>query len=183
MKKIFCKIILSIMRWKILLPTKYPDKCVIIMAPHTSNWDFVVGRCCAYAIGLSPKYMAKSELFIPILRFFIKLNGGIPIDRSKKGNIVDQMVNLFNVSEKLALAIAPEGTRKRVNKWKSGFYHIAMRSNVPIVLMKIDYSLKEVGFITSIKASGDYKSDLKIIQNYYKDISPKYKEKFNSDFK
>ena len=171
------------MRWKIILPTKYPDKCVIIMAPHTSNWDFVVGRCCAYAIGLSPKYMAKSELFIPILRFFIKLNGGIPVDRSKKGNIVDQMVSLFNVSEKLALAIAPEGTRKRVNKWKSGFYHIAMRSNVPIVLMKIDYKKKEIGVCGKIMPSGDYNSDIEYIEKKYHNVNAKYPNNFNKKFK
>jgi len=152
---------------------------LVLSAPHTSNWDFLFGRCYAYIIGIRPKYMIKSELFLPVLATFIKWNGGIPVYRNSKNNVVEQLVALFNDSSQLILGITPEGTRTRVDKWKTGFHHIALKSNVPILLLKIDYVKKEIGVMCEFFASGDFESDMLFIQEKYQNINGKIPEYFN----
>jgi len=179
-KKIICKFILWICGWSIIGEIKWPKKCIVIAAPHTSNWDFVIGRCFSYVLDISPKYLVKSEIFLPIISFFIKLNGGIPVYRNSKNDLVNQVVELFNQNENLILAIAPEGTRSFTNRWKTGFYYISLESKVPLLLVKIDYKLKQVGLITEFNPTGDFDKDMLFIQEKYQGISARIPENYNS---
>ena len=99
------------MGWQAIGTFDYPKKCVIIAAPHTSNWDFLIGRCYGYISGINPKYLIKSSFFVPVLGALFKWNGGIPVYRNSRNNLVDQIVERFHSSETFRLGIAPEGTR------------------------------------------------------------------------
>jgi len=174
-----CIFLLKLFGWNYVLSIEIPEKSVICVAPHTSNWDYVVGILFYKSvIGGTPHVLMKKELFIfPFNRLF-KSMGGIPIDRNKKTSVSDQMVELFPSENRFHLAIAPEGTRKRNTQWKTGFYYIAMDAGVPITLASIDYSKKEVGVKKIFYPTGDVKSDIEEIKNYYKDVQAKYPEKF-----
>jgi len=179
MKRLLSKLIFKLNGWKIIGIKNFPKKCLVLSAPHTSNWDFMLGRCYAYILDLTPKYMIKSELFLPILATFIKLNGGIPVYRNSKNNVVDQAVEMFKNSIQLNLGIAPEGTRAMVGKWKTGFYHIAVKANVPILLLKMDYENKEIGIMCEFNASGNFEADMLFIQEKYKNIKGKTPANYN----
>ena len=112
MFRLISLLIFKINGWKVDDTISYPKKCIIIAAPHTSNWDFLIGRCYGYIQKIYPKYLIKSELFVPIIGTILRLNGGIPVYRKKKNNVVDQVVDKFEKSEIFRLGIAPEGTRK-----------------------------------------------------------------------
>ena len=179
MLRLLSLLIFKLNGWKIIDSIKYPSKCLVISAPHTSNWDFLIGRCYGYIQQIKPKYLIKSELFYPILGHIIRLNGGIPVYRNKKNNIVNQIVALFNESDNLILGIAPEGTRKPVSKWKTGFYHIALRSKVPIILCKLDFKNKEIGLFDQLNPSGNFENDMKYIENAFSNISGKIPGNYN----
>lgn len=180
MKKLLSKLAFRLFGWDIVGSHTYPVKCLVIAAPHTSNWDFFIGRCYAYIIGVNPKYLVKSELFLPILGTLIKWNGAIPVYRKSRNNVVEQVVSMFNQSNQLYLGISPEGTRSRVKKWKTGFYHIASKANVPVLLMGIDYKKKEVGVITEFFTTGNFEKDMLFIQQKYKNLSAKIPENYNT---
>ncbi len=183
MKKKIAEFLFRIIGWKIVGQNQFVAKCIIVAVPHTSNWDFFYGRIYAYIVGLKPKYLAKSELFLPIIKNIIYWNGGIPVFRNKKNDLVKLLVNKFKKNSHFQLAIAPEGTRSYVKKWKTGFYNIALSANVPIVLMKIDYKKKEIGVCGNIMPSGDYNSDIEYIQKKYHNVNAKYPNNFNKKFK
>mgnify|MGYP006450293593 FL=1 len=109
MKRLFAKLLFWFMGWKVVGQTNWPDKCLVIAAPHTSNWDFLIGRCFAYIIGIIPKYLIKSEFFLPILGTLFRWNGGIPVYRNVKNDVVNQITELYNSKEKFVLGISPEG--------------------------------------------------------------------------
>jgi len=179
MKRLLSKLVFKLNGWKVVGIETYPDKCVVIFAPHTSNWDFFIGRCYAYIISIQPKYLIKGELFLPVLSALLKWNGGIPVYREETKNLVDQISTMFNENSELNLGIAPEGTRTWVKKWKTGFYHIALKSNVSILLLKMDYDRKEVGIICEFMPSGDFEKDMLLIQDKYKDVKAKIPEYYN----
>lgn len=122
----------------------FPDlpKAVVIVAPHTSNWDFFVGLAAKFALGLESRWVGKHSLFVgpvaPLLRHW----GGIPVDRRAPQDIVQRVVGDFAASERMLFTLAPEGTRKRVAEWKSGYWHIASRAGVPIVPVAFDFALR-----------------------------------------
>jgi 1-acyl-sn-glycerol-3-phosphate acyltransferase len=121
--------------------------------------------------------MKKEWFFFP-LKYLLKSYGGIPVNRSKKTSVSDQMVGYFKNRKSFQLAVTPEGTRKRTNKWKSGFYYIAEKAEVPIALAHIDYAKKEVGIETIIYPTGDKNSDIDKIKQYYKDVTARHPHKF-----
>ena len=178
--RILSKIIFWLMGWQAIGTFDYPKKCVIIAAPHTSNWDFLIGRCYGYISGISPKYLIKSSFFVPVLGALFKWNGGIPVYRNSRNNLVDQIVERFHSSETFRLGIAPEGTRSRVVKWKTGFYHIACKANVSILLLAIDFKNKKIGVIDTLIPTGDIDKDMLFIQEKYKNVEGKIPEKYNS---
>ena len=156
-------------------------KCVVIAAPHTSNWDFVYSLGAAYLMGVQLKYLAKKELFQPPLGWLMRATGGIPVERSRNTKLVDVMIDLFHSSDQLRLMIPAEGTRKRVKKWKTGFYHVALGANVPVYLAYLDYAKKEAGFGIPVMMTGDREKDAAVIKNFYADKTAKYPELFNLD--
>ena len=180
MKKAIAKFILWLQGWRVVgdIPSDIP-KYVILVAPHTSNWDFVIGRAFGYTLGIEAKYLGKSQLFKPPYGWFFRWMGGIPVDRTQHNSLVDFTIDLFNRSEQLIVGLAPEGTRKKVDRWKQGFYYIAVGANIPIVLSYMDYKKKEAGVGKIIYPSGELEKDLQIIEDFYKTINPKIPELYN----
>ncbi len=167
------------MGWKIIGRSKFPDKCIIISAPHTSNWDFFIGRCYGYIVGLSVNYLAKKELFKPIIGSILKINGAIPVDRSSVNNLVDNIVLEFKNNHQFILGLSPEGTRSRVNKWKTGFYYIALKSEIPILFLKIDYKSKEIGVFNDFYPTGNFEQDMMFIQKEFNSFVGKHPANYN----
>jgi 1-acyl-sn-glycerol-3-phosphate acyltransferase len=160
-----------------------PDikKCVLIAAPHTSNWDFVYGLAALKKFKLDVKYLAKKELFrFPLKNMFIAF-GGLPIDRSKSNNMVDAMIKMINSKDEIIVMIPPEGTRKRVDKWRTGFYHVAYGANVPIVFGYLDYKRKIAGIGPAFYPTGNIQADFKAIAAFYENVSAKFPQNFNKE--
>jgi len=172
--------VLKLLGWNYELPSpvEIPDKCVICVAPHTSNWDFIIGMLFYRSIGGKPIVLMKKEWFFFPIGNFLKSIGVLPVDRNKRNSLSIQMVELFNSRNHLQLAIAPEGTRNKTAQWKSGFYYIALNAGVPIVLAYIDYAKKEVGVKKIFHPTGDAQNDIEEIKNYYKDVKAKYPKQF-----
>ena len=180
MLRLLSNIILKNMGWKIIGRSEFPDKCIIIAAPHTSNWDFIIARCYGYVVGLSVNYLAKKELFIPVIGFILKINGAIPVDRISANNLVDTIALKFKQKKRFILGLSPEGTRSRVEKWKTGFYYMAIKSEVPILFLKIDYKIKEIGVFNEFYPTGDFEKDMIFIQNEFSSFAGKIPENYNS---
>ena len=161
--------------WKI--EERFPEgikKCVIAGAPHTSNWDFVFFAGATKAEKVQPNFMGKHTLFEGMMTNFMLDMGGIPIDRSKRANTVEQMKAEFKRRTELALVIAAEGTRKTDGKWKSGFYNIAKAAGVPIVLAYADNDKRTIGFSPPMMPSGNYGEDLLKIAEWLRAKIPDY---------
>ena len=149
------RFILKLMGWKIIGELPKDKKYMLIVAPHTSNWDLVIGLCARFALGVRINFLAKKQVFFFPLGIFLKAVGGIPVDRNRKDNKVQQVVDLYSHSENLKLAITPEGTRSPVTRWKEGFYHIAVQASIPIVMVGFDYSTKEIRISPLFLPSGN----------------------------
>lgn len=154
-------------------------KCVIIAAPHTSNWDFVFSLGALKLLGYKVNYMVKKELDIFPFSILLRRSGAIVIDRKKSTRVVDEMVNEFNKTENLFLMLSAEGTRRSVDKWKSGFYHVAQKAQVPVCTGFLDYAKKEAGFGPVIHISGDVDKDMAEIKAFYSTVTPCVAKNFN----
>lgn len=175
-----CGFLLKLMGWKLNLDIpKGSERCVLLFAPHTSAWDFVVGKLALVHLGLVSNFLIKKEAFWFPQSVIIKALGAIPIDRSNARNITDFSAMLFTKRERLSLMIAPEGTRKRNDNWRRGFYVISQKANVPIALAYMDWKTKVGGIGKIMIPSGDYEKDLKEIQDFYKGMQGKHKGCFN----
>lgn len=154
---------------------KAPDlpKYVVIFAPHTSNWDLPMVVVYALVLRVNVLWLGKSTLFRGPLDWMFRFLGGLPIDRSKAHNVVGQTIKFFRDRDRLAIGIAPAGTRKHVGEWKTGFYHIAKGAGVPILLSYIDYGRKQGGFGPLIAPSGDMDNEIDQMQKFYKGITGK----------
>ena len=178
MMKAFFKFCFWIAGWKVVgrRPTEV-KKYILIVAPHTSNWDFFIGVAARSISGLRSDYLAKDSLFkIPVVGGFMRLVGGHPVDRSKRTNMVDQVVDLYNEKEEFVITITPEGTRSYNPNWKTGFYRIAHKANIPIVMVAFDYSKKQVIYNEPMYPTGDLEKDIEEIKAYYRTIPGKYPE-------
>lgn len=158
--------------WKLEGCAPKARRCVILGVPHTSNWDFIFFLGATHAYGMMPGFMGKKSLFRWPLRRFMFDMGGVPVDRSKPGNYVEEMKAEFARREELRLVIAPEGTRGPVNRWRSGFYRIALAAKVPIVCAWIDLPGRRGGMGLEIEPTGDFAADLKRIATYYRSVMP-----------
>ena len=154
------------------------DRFVIIGAPHTSNWDLLLGFGLMLVMNKKIFWMAKDSIFWPPLGWFFKWAGGIPVDRSKRHNWVAKGVEMLKTQEGCIIGITPEGTRSRVPYWKSGFYHMAYQAQVPIVLCYLDYGRKVIGIGPVITPSGDLEADTKIFREFYAQVTAKYPDQF-----
>lgn len=177
MKKFSCWI-LRITNWKCITTIPEPLKSVICVAPHTSNWDFILGKLYYWAEERHASFLMKKSWFFFPVGNILRSMGGVPVDRSKKTSVTQQVVDMFNNNEKFHIAITPEGTRKKTKKWKMGFYQIAIQANVPIQLAFFDYSKKELGITGIFYPTGDEKADLKEIQSFYKEKKGRFPEQF-----
>ena len=171
MLKIICGLILKIWGFRVTGPNpELIPKKVYAVYPHTSNWDFPLGIMLKFAMPIEVNYVGKDSLFKWPYGWFFRWLGGIPVDRKKSTNFVDNMVRLYGQYDKLAFALAPEGTRKRVQKFKSGFYYIAHKAQVPIILVKFDFGHKIVDFSEPFYTTGVYADDMKLIINHFKGV-------------
>jgi 1-acyl-sn-glycerol-3-phosphate acyltransferase len=158
---------------------KIPDapKCVMIAAPHTSNWDFPITMFIALALEGRIYWMGKKSLFRKPFGSIMRWLGGIPVDRSRTNNAVTQMVDVFKDHDELIVIIPPEGTRGRVTYWKTGFYHIAHGAGVPIALGYVDYLRRAGGIGPTVWTTGDLEADMERIAAFYDGVTGKYPEK------
>jgi 1-acyl-sn-glycerol-3-phosphate acyltransferase len=177
MKKI-SEFIFKTFGWKAILTLDEPPKSVICIAPHTSNWDFPIGELFYFVAGRHSHFLMKKAWFFFPMGNLLRSLGGVPVDRSKRTSVTDQMAAEFAKRDYFHVAITPEGTRSPVKKWKMGFYHIAVKAGVPIQLAYIDYAKKEMGITKIIYPSGNEAEDMAKIYDFYKDVQPRYPEKF-----
>lgn len=169
---------MKIAGWTLDAPLEEPAKSVLCVAPHTSNWDFIMGKLSYWAWGRKSSFLMKKSWFFFPVGNLLRSMGGIAVDRGRKSSITDQVAEEFNKRTYFHVAITPEGTRKLVKKWKMGFYQIAVKANVPIELAYFDYAKKEIGIKKIVIPSGDAEADLKIIRDYYKDVKGRFPEQF-----
>lgn len=162
--------------WRVSGEVPNLSKFIIIGAPHTSNWDFILVMATAAVLNIHISWMAKHSLFRGPTGPFFRWLGGIPIDRRKAHGVVGEYVEAFGQRQHLLLCITPEGTRTKVREWKSGFYQIATKANVPILLAAFDYGKKQVRFGPMVTPSGDYEKDLAYIKSQYALVQGKYPE-------
>lgn len=161
---------------------KFPEgvkKSIIISAPHTCIEDFFIGRSFFWMEGREVKFLVKKEFFKPVIGFLLRKMGGIPVDRSRGNNMVVKTAAVFRQYDELHVVITPEGTRKRVEKWKRGFYFIAELAQVPVVLGFIDFKTRKCGYGPSFTPSGDFEKDWPLIENFYRGMQGKTPGKFN----
>jgi 1-acyl-sn-glycerol-3-phosphate acyltransferase len=167
---------LHLLGWDLIGKRPEPRKYVMVGAPHTSNWDFIYFYLGALAFKIPISFMIKDTVFKGPLAPILRWMGGIPIDRSNRHNVVEQMVDAFNERKDLALLIPPSGTRRRTDYWKSGFYYIALEAKVPLVLAIMDYGSKQVGTKEIYMLTGDLKRDMAVIRGVYEPVVAKYPE-------
>lgn len=170
----FGRFILNLFGWKVVGALPEDKKYLVVVAPHTSNWDFVVGLFARFAVGVKIHFLAKEQLFFFPLGLFLKAVGGAPVDRSKKSKTVDQVIEIFRSRDEFKLAITPEGTRGAVTRWKEGFYHIAYQAGLPIVMVGPDYANKEVIIHESFWPTGDINKDFPLILDFFRTITGRY---------
>lgn len=172
------RLLLRLFGWRLLGNPPNESKFIIIGAHHTTNVDGWYTILTLFALGLDGSWIGKDSLFKGFKGKFLRATGGIAVDRSRAADFVDQVANEFRERDSLVVAIAPEGTRKHVTEWKTGFYRIALAADVPICLCGIDYKRKVVSFGPAVKPTGDVKSDIRAIRQYYRQFTPKYPENY-----
>lgn len=170
------KIILRLMGWKTKGQVPPYPKYVMIGYPHTSNWDAFVGLVVFKSMGVHLKWLAKKSLFKWPLSWILKWAGAVPIQREKSQNLVQKVKEIFNNSEQFVLTLSPEGTRKKTDYWRTGFYYMALEAGVPIALSFLDYPNKTGGFGPVLWPSGDIEKDMETIREFYKGIHGKFPE-------
>lgn len=168
MMKGLCKRLLNWSGWQSEVTVPMRDKCIICVAPHTSNWDFILGELHYRAMGRKAGFLMKKEWFFWPLGPIFRAMGGIPVTRSKKTSLTQQLTEIASESTYFNLAITPEGTRKRVEKWKRGFYYIALGAQIPIQLYAIDGRNKRIVCTKELMPTGDVDADFRVIMDYYR---------------
>lgn len=180
MKVKLSQFLLRVSGWKFVGDVPTEKKAVVIAAPHTSNWDFVWGKLAFIAYDIRTTILMKKEFFFWPMGPLLRALGAIPIDRSKKSNLTDQLAEVFAQREELYLSLSPEGTRSRRPVWKRGFYYIALKAEVPILLGSLDYETKTLCFLETFYPTGDVEADMAYIKGKYKNAKPKYPELFST---
>ena len=176
--KIFSDLIINAWGWHITsdIP-KEIKKAVVIVAPHTSYCDFLLGRISFWHMNVETKFLIKKEAFFWPFGLLLRKLGGLPVNRKKAGRLTDAIARMYDDHESLFITITPEGTRTLVQKWKLGFYYIAVTANVPIILGVLDYENKRGGMKKVFYPTGDMKEDLKEIKRFYEGVNGKNPER------
>lgn len=171
--------ILKLLGWKITgnFPSEDCPKNILVVAPHTSNWDFPLGILVRSAIKSDTRYLAKHTLFKPPFGWIFYALGGYPVYRNKKNNnLIEEVKKIFNSNDKFSITISPEGTRKKTNRFRTGFYHMALAADVPIILCKFDWHNKHVDFSEPFFPTGNQQADIEYCTNYFKGVRGKIPE-------
>lgn len=179
MKKALSKAILQWFGWKTASCEGFElPKCVICVAPHTSNWDFVIGKLFYTSIGMTASFLMKKDWFFFPFNLLFKSMGGVPVDRNKRTSITDQVAEMFLQNDRFQIAITPEGTRKPAAEWKKGFYYIALKAKVPILLAYMDYGKREVGTKGVFYPTGDADADIARMRACFQDVTACHPENY-----
>lgn len=166
------------MGWNKEITVDHPIKYIICLAPHTSNWDFVLGQLFTKAEGFNSNFLMKKEWFVWPLGILFRHLGGIPVWRSKHTSMTDHLAGEALKAKSFHLCITPEGTRSLNPEWKKGFYYIAMKAQIPILLYGVDYQRHLIQCTKSIIPTGDIENEMREIKLYFKDFKGKNPEKF-----
>ncbi len=181
MLKSFCSWLLyKCMGWEKQVTEPVPDKCIICIAPHTSNWDFIVSQLYSTSEGMNSNFLMKKEWFFWPLGPIFRHLGGIPVYRSKHTSMTDQLAEAAKKMPVFQLGITPEGTRSLNPEWKKGFYYIAQKAHIPILLYGIDYEQKKIVCTKAIVPDGNIDAQMKEIKRYYQPFKGKHPEKFTT---
>ena len=179
MWKRFCNWLLyTKMGWTKEVTEAHPHKYIICLAPHTSNWDFVIGQLYNGATGLGSNFLMKKEWFFWPLGPIFRRMGGIAVERSRHTSLTDQLAQAANDAQQFHLCVTPEGTRSRQPEWKRGFYFIALKAGIPILLYGLDYAERRIVCTKTVIPSGDVDRDMAEIKQYFKDFKGKHPENF-----
>ncbi len=178
MRRLLATTVLRLLGWKMGGTRPAEDRYVLIAAPHTSNWDFALMLLFAFAFDIKVTWMAKHSLFYPPMGWIMKALGGMPIVRHRNQKVVDSMVDMFARLRNLVLVVPTEGTRGRAEHWKSGFYHIALQSRVPIVPSFLDFGSKTGGFGPLMQPTGNVALDMDYFRQFYAGMRGKFPENF-----
>ncbi len=173
MQKLASFIFFKLMGWKLQGTAPDLDKCVIIVVPHTSWVDFPLGLIVRRVLDLEVNYIGKKSLFTGPFGWLFRWTGGAPVDQHSNKDTVAQVIKLFREKDKFRLALAPEGTRKKVSKWRTGFYHMSVGAGVPIVMIAFDYGKKQVKISEPVYPSGDMEKDLAEYREFYEGVQGK----------
>ena len=155
-----------------------PEKCVIALAPHTSNWDFIIGQLYIYSIGAECNFLMKKEWFFWPLGILMRRIGGIPVHRDKKMKVTDSVARQAREADVFRVCVTPEGTRKANGEWKKGFYYIALKAGIPILLYGLDFRTRTIACTKTIIPSGDVEAQLQEIKDYFRPFTGKHPKQF-----
>jgi 1-acyl-sn-glycerol-3-phosphate acyltransferase len=171
------RLILKLSGWRIHVIPPHTSRYVLIGAPHTSNWDFILALALMTIERIPIRIMGKDSLFRWPMGVFMRAIGAIPVNRRERTSLVDQVVAKFDEHKDLIIGISPEGTRGLTSRWRTGFYYIALKARVPIVMAYLDYKNKVIGLGPSIKPTGDIHADFEKIREFYSGIIGKFPRK------
>ncbi|MGI2260992.1 lysophospholipid acyltransferase family protein [Shewanella sp. GXUN23E] len=166
----FCRWLMKLTGWQFEGQLPPSGKYIVIVGPHTSNWDFIVGVMARGAMAINIHFLGKHQLFIPPWGWLFKALGGSPVDRRKNNNLVDAVAQLFANDPQYKLALAPEGTRSEVKRWKTGFYHIARQANVDIYPVGLDFGRKKVVISQPLHPSGNMVAEMNQLMDFFRTI-------------
>ena len=179
MLKSFCSwLLFKHMGWTAEVTEEHPDKYIICLAPHTSNWDFLIGQLYSISAEMKSNFLMKKEWFFWPLGIIFRKLGGIPVYRSKHTSMTDNLAETARHSSLFHLCITPEGTRSRNSDWKKGFYFIALKAEIPILLHGVDYEKRHIQCTKTIIPNGDVEEQMREIKLYFKDFKGKHPENF-----
>lgn len=173
-------VVLRLIGWRLDGRAAGVQKAVLIGAPHTSNWDFPIALMICFALRLDVYWMGKHTLFPPILGAIMRWLGGIAVDRTQAGNLVQGTIDAFQYNEKLLVIVPPEGTRGKVTRWKTGFYYIAVGAGVPLGLGYLDFKEKIGGVGKLFYPSGNIEEDMREIRAFYAEFTGKHPQQFDA---
>lgn len=179
LRKYIAKFILSQIGWETVSIKEKPKSSIICIAPHTSNWDFILGKLYAWRKNISSYFLIKQEWFVFPFNIIFSAMGGIPVNRGKKNSTVAKICSLIENGKNIHIAITPEGTRKSSSQWHKGFYYIALEANLPIEIAVLDYKNKKVGVVDIIYPSGDVEKDMEKIKRHYNSTQAYHPNKFS----
>jgi 1-acyl-sn-glycerol-3-phosphate acyltransferase len=186
--KIKQRFALKILRWKgwkftgeteALQRWQDTQKCILIVAPHTALSDYIIGYISLTALGKKASFLIHKKFFFFPLNLILKVHGGIPVEMGKDKEFVPQIIESFEKTNRMFLSITPEGTRKKVTRWRKGFYQLTQATNATLLLGALDYKKKHIILGNALNITDDFNADMKEIGKFYQDVSGKYPEKFS----